>query len=203
VPSLREMQQPPSIVLASRSPRRLEILLNAGFRVETLSFETVEDVLEGESATAYVERIARAKLRAAQGLWTQTLPRWILTADTTVSDGDASRILGKPITKEQACSFLQSLSAQTHKVQTCFALGDGERAETLHVETVTTEVEFRALTSDEIHAYVETGEPFDKAGGYGIQGGAAHFVRALRGSYTNVVGLPAAELVLAYRKFAK
>jgi septum formation protein len=195
------------LVLASRSPRRSAILSDLGLNAQILPFDIVEDSEAGELASVYVARIARLKQEAAIAHWgalkrskpSADLPVWILTADTTVVQDE--RIFGKPAGDAEASEFLERFSGKTHFVQTCFALGNAETQTLVHLETVRTEVEFRVLTALEIARYIASGEPFDKAGGYGIQSGAAHFVRAIRGSYTNVVGLPAAEVIECLRKF--
>lgn len=160
-----------------------------------------ESLREGESPAAYLERVSAEKLvaaRAAAAVAGVTAFGAVLVADTTVTLDDA--ILDKPTTVDEAKDALVRLSHRTHRVATRFLLGaaDGD-ASVLHAETVVTEVTFRALDPDEIAAYAASREGFDKAGGYGIQGGAAGFVRRIDGSYTSVVGLPLAEVVAALR----
>jgi septum formation protein len=184
-----------SLYLASRSPRRRELLTQIGVRFQLLLFrsrpgsdpEVNEDVLEGESPRAYVERVALAKAEAGwRRLLQRGLPRApVLAADTTVAlDG---RIFGKPVDRTQACEMLATLSGREHEVLTAVALTYDDRTET---ELSVTAVQFRPLREDEIRQYVATGETDDKAGAYAIQGRAAQFVAALRGSYSGVVGLP-------------
>jgi septum formation protein len=186
------------VLLASASPRRRELLRSLGLECATLVTDIDETLLPDESALAYVERIARAKLERALATWNPSLPTLVLAADTTVNCD--AELLGKPVGPEQALQFLTRLSNRSHVVRTSFVLGlagpTAQRtgSDIVHQETVSTEVHFRALTETEMHRYIATGEPFDKAGGYGIQGAAAGFVRALHGSYTNVVGLPLAEV---------
>ncbi|HEV7820753.1 MAG TPA: Maf family protein [Burkholderiales bacterium] len=182
-----------SIYLASRSPRRHELLNQLGIAfVELLSQElhgadVDETPQAGESPRDYVQRVARAK---AQLGWRQvavrSLPaRPVLAADTTVVlDGE---ILGKPDNAEHAHNMLYRLRGRTHCVLTAVAAARDVRLETaVSVSTV----EFRHLDDAEIRAYVASGEPLDKAGAYAIQGRAAAFVRTLRGSYSSIMGLP-------------
>jgi septum formation protein len=183
------------IYLASRSPRRRELLAQIGVRYNLLLFrsrpeskeEVNEDPLAGEAPAAYVERVARAKAESGwRRMMQRNLPQApVLAADTTVALG--SRILGKPASREEAAEMLAALSGTRHEVLTAVALQQGEWLEsTLSVS----EVEFKKLTDEEIRQYVATGECDDKAGAYAIQGRAARFIIELRGSYTGVMGLP-------------
>jgi len=186
---------PTSIYLASRSPRRRELLKQLGVRFDPLllriSGPRGADVDEmqhpGESAADYVERTAREK--AAFGLrvlgMRSMLPRPVLSADTVVIlDGD---VLGKPADRAEAESFLRRLSGRTHEVRTSVALAiEGPVLQATSVSTVT----FRAVSAEEAQRYSATTEPYDKAGGYGIQGVAALFIERIEGSYTGVMGLP-------------
>ena len=191
------------IYLASRSPRRRELLKQIGVRFEPLLIRLAStrahDVDElqhpGEPADRYVERMAHEKAEhGVQVLSMRSLlPRPVLAADTAVIlDGE---VLGKPADKAQAGAFLRRLSGRTHEVRTAVALGlpggsaigPGPRVlRALSISTVT----FRPLEASEIDRYVATGDPFDKAGGYGIQSLAGVFVERLEGSYTGVMGLP-------------
>jgi nucleoside triphosphate pyrophosphatase len=184
-----------SLYLASRSPRRRELLTQIGVRFHLLMFrsradsvvEVSEEVLEGETPRAYVERVARAKVEAGwKRLLQRNLPRApVLAADTTVAlDG---RILGKPADRADAARMLAALSGREHEVLTAVALKYDERVE---VQISITAVRFRDLGEDEIRQYVATGEADDKAGAYAIQGRAAQFIADIRGSYSGVVGLP-------------
>ncbi|MCC5845052.1 MAG: septum formation inhibitor Maf [Verrucomicrobia bacterium] len=179
------------LMLASSSPRRQDLLRAAGFSFEVMSPDVDETLLPGESPGEAVKRLAEAKMRAVR----HTCPgAMILAADTVVVlEGG---ILGKPADAAEAGRMLRALSGRDHAVITGFALG-GDNF--VHVEAVSTRVRFRDLTDAEIDAYVASGEPMDKAGGYGIQSGAAHMVRSIEGSYTNVVGLPMAEVAEAVR----
>lgn len=184
-----------AILLASASPRRRELLASLGLSVVVQPTDVPEHLLDGEAPSTYVVRVARAKLSHALAHRPLGSPAYVLAADTIVeSEG---RVLGKPQDAHQALEFLTALSGRSHSVRTAFAIGHLDSI--VHTAMVTTEVTFRVLQSAEMDAYIASGEPFDKAGGYGIQSGAAGFVRAIHGSYTNVVGLPLAEVTEALR----
>jgi septum formation protein len=183
------------IYLASRSPRRRELLTQIGVRYHLLLFrerpdspiEINEEPLPGEAPDAYVERVALAKAEAGwKRMMQRNLPHSpVLAADTTVAlDG---RIFGKPATREEAAGLLAALSGRSHEVLTAIALQYGDRAERALSRS---EVRFKDLSQKEIADYVATGEADDKAGGYAIQGRAARFIAELRGSYSGVMGLP-------------
>ena len=178
---------PSALILASASPRRQKLLASAQIAFTVDAPEVDESLLPGETPQAAAERLAAAKAEEVLGRNPGAL---VLAADTLVALG--SEILGKPASPEEAEAMLARLSGRSHEVITGVALFGEDRQERFHVRT---EVEFRELHPEEIRAYVQSGEPLDKAGAYGIQGGAAGFVRAIRGSYTNVVGLPLAECV--------
>lgn len=187
-----------SIYLASRSPRRQELLRQVGIEFEELRLrsapgrhrDVVEETLDGEPALHYVERIARAK--ASTG-WRRMQerklpPRPVLGADTeVVQDGI---IFGKPADVDAARAMLAKLSGRTHEVVTAVAVRLDDVTE---VAVSVSQVTLRKLTSREIERYLQSGEPFDKAGGYAIQGRAAAFITRLEGSYSGVMGLPLAE----------
>jgi septum formation protein len=175
------------IYLASRSPRRAELLQQIGIVFDVLPSDIDESVVAGEAPSAYVTRLAREKaeacLNALQRDQAALLP--ILAADTTVSiDGI---ILGKPESDEEAYAMLARMSGRRHEVHTGIAVATGAGIE---VALSTTYVEMDALTDDAIHAYIATGEPRDKAGAYGIQGLAGTFIKHIEGSYSGVMGLP-------------
>jgi septum formation protein len=184
-----------SIYLASRSPRRRELLAQIDVRFHLLLFrdrpgeavDVDESTFGGETAEAYVERMARTKAETGWGRMVQrNLPRApVLSADTTVAlDG---KIFGKPADREDAAAMLASLSGRSHEVLTAVALkGD----DFLQSVVSRSDVKFKTLTPAEIAAYVESGECDDKAGAYAIQGRAARFIVELRGSYSGVMGLP-------------
>ena len=183
------------IYLASKSPRRRELLRQIGVNFELLLLrektprgpDVTEEVLANEPARDYVARVTREKAGFAARLMNERRlpPRPILAADTTVVVDGA--ILGKPANVKEATAMLRSLSGRSHDVLTSIALShDGE------VQQITqcSEVEFAALTDAEITAYCAGKEPYDKAGGYGIQGPAAAFISRIAGSYTGIMGLP-------------
>jgi septum formation protein len=178
----------PRLVLASASPRRRELLslLEVAFEVRAADLDETQQALE--QAPAYVERLAREKSRAVA----QAPELFVLAADTSVVvDGV---VLGKPEgDPELGAGMLERLSGRTHVVLTGVAVS---HRETTRSVVVSTEVEMRALTTEEIRWYVESGEGQDKAGGYAIQGRAGVFVTRVQGSPTNVIGLPLAETAL-------
>ena len=181
------------VYLASQSPRRRELLDQIGVRHELLLADPDEDVeaLEatrsGESAKAYVERVTRAKLRAAtRRLRVRGLaPAPILCADTTVVVG--SRILGKPDDAADAARMLALLSGRSHRVVSAVAVAARGRS---RLALSISRVRFATLTKDRIARYVAGGEPFGKAGAYAIQSGAAAWIERIEGSYTGIMGLP-------------
>jgi septum formation protein len=183
------------IYLASRSPRRRELLSQIGVRYHLLLFrsrpgedaEVDETPLAGEDPGVYVERMARAKAEAGwRRLLQRNLPHApVLAADTTVAlEG---RIFGKPASRAEAAEMLAALAGRTHEVLTAAALKHGDW---LEAAVSRSEVRLKALAEPEIQQYVATGECDDKAGAYAIQGRAARFVVELRGSYSGVMGLP-------------
>ncbi|HET7675271.1 MAG TPA: nucleoside triphosphate pyrophosphatase [Gammaproteobacteria bacterium] len=178
----------PTLYLASRSPRRRELLAQIGVTHRTIPVDLDETRLTGETPVDYVLRLARAKAAAGFAAAADN-NALILGADTTVAiDGD---VLGKPETKTAARTMLVRLSGGMHEVLSAVALTDGTRTETaLSVSRVI----FRDLTQAEIDAYVAVGEGCDKAGGYAIQGRGALFVARLEGSYSGVMGLPLCEV---------
>ncbi|MBI1356557.1 MAG: septum formation inhibitor Maf [Acidobacteria bacterium] len=172
------------LVLASASPRRREILQTAGIAFQVRPADVDESVEASETPEQYVERLAETKARAVWRAGEVTLG-----ADTTVVvDG---RILAKPEDAEEATAMLEMLSGRTHEVLTGYCLYDGSTARTGVERTL---VRFLPLSAAEIAAYVASGEPFDKAGGYGVQGLASKFIDRIEGCYFNVVGLPAARI---------
>lgn len=175
----------PSIILASASPRRAELLQQIGLTFTVCPADIDETPGAGETPEGYVERLAREKALAVSRSAPGCL---VLGSDTTVVlDG---RILGKPADAGAARVTLAQLSGATHQVMTAVAVARDDRCQS---RLVVTDVEFRALSTDEIDAYIATGEPMDKAGSYGIQGLGGIFVNNLRGSYSAVVGLPLQE----------
>ena len=194
------------VYLASRSPRRRELLKQIGIAFEILMMreeprrgvDVDEAPLAGEAPAAYVTRIAQAKAEVGWRLIARRRlsPYPVLSADTTVVfDGE---IIGKPNNEQHAQQLLQRLSGKTHHVLTAIAVARGA-----HVETAlsSSAVEFRELDAHEIRRYVASGEPLDKAGAYAIQGRAAVFVRAISGSYSGIMGLPLFETAELLRRF--
>ncbi|HQR05147.1 MAG: septum formation inhibitor Maf [Proteobacteria bacterium] len=196
----------PRIYLASRSPRRRELLTQIGVRFDLLLFrsdqridaEVDEAVLQDESPADYVARVARAK--AGHGLRLRQmrhLPvRPVLSADTTLEV--EGRIIGKPRDEADARAILMQLSGRSHRVLTAVAVTDEQRME---MALSVSEVRFRDLDEAEVRRYVATGEPMDKAGAYGIQGRAAMFVREIQGSHSGIVGLPLCETAELLKRF--
>ena len=175
----------PQLHLASRSPRRRELLSQIGVRFAVVSAQTDESRIPGELPEDYVLRVSRDKARAARATLPATEPLPVLGADTAVViDG---HILGKPRSREDFLETMRLLSGRTHRVLTAVALvaADGERSD-LSESRVT----FRTLHESELLRYWASGEPRDKAGGYAIQGLGALFVTGLMGSYSGVMGLP-------------
>ncbi|AIY40347.1 Septum formation protein Maf [Collimonas arenae] len=183
------------IYLASKSPRRRELLRQIGVVFELLLLrdqtprgpDVSEDVLPGELPQTYVARVTMEKARAAYQMmvWRSLPARPILAADTTVTiDG---RILGKPANKREAVEMLRLLSGRTHQVLTSVAVIHQEQSWQL---TQVSDVLFQSLSDAMIEAYCDTNEPYDKAGGYGIQGPAAIFIESIHGSHSGIMGLP-------------
>ena len=173
------------VYLASASPRRSELLRQIGVPFEVRPAEIAETQAVGEEPDAFVLRLAQQK---ADAVWRRVPAderRPVLGADTAVVLDE--RVLGKPADEAEADAMLAALSGRTHRVLTAVALRYGDAADTL---LSSSEVTFRATTAAERAAYCRSGEPLDKAGGYGIQGRAAMFVAHLAGSYSGVVGLP-------------
>jgi septum formation protein len=172
-----------AFVLASASPRRADLLAAAGFEFTIVPAEIDETPLVDESPDRYVLRIAREK---ADRVRPEVLPASIiLAADTVVVAG--GRLMGKPADEADAESMLRILSGATHEVHTAVVVQSGAR---MVDEISTTKVRFQSLTDEEIAWYLRSGEPFGKAGAYGIQGRAARFIDWIDGSWSNVVGLP-------------
>ncbi|HEX5420133.1 MAG TPA: Maf family protein [Gammaproteobacteria bacterium] len=184
------------VYLASASPRRRELLEQLGVPFEVRAAHVDEARLAGEEAGTYVLRVALAKAEAVCGmLHGEEAAGAVLAADTAVAiDGE---VLGKPGEEPEALAMLARLSGRTHRVYTGVALRIGlEAQQALSISDVT----FRATSEAERRAYCATGEPYDKAGGYGIQGRGAAFVEYLRGSYSTVMGLPLFETAELLRR---
>ena len=171
------------LILASGSPRRQEILREAGIDFEVHPPEICEDMKPGESPLEYALRLAREKAEKVAREFPQ---HFVVGADTIVVVDQES--LGKPLDQADAARMLRRLSGRRHEVTTAVSVvSPGKQAET---RSATTQVYFRELTEAEIRGYVDSGEPMDKAGAYAIQGGAAPWVVRLEGEHSNVVGLP-------------
>jgi septum formation protein len=184
------------LYLASASPRRRELLAQVRLLAALLPQDIDESLMVDESPETYVTRLAQSKAAAAlrDPRYKQDLP--VLAADTTVvCEG---QILGKPATLGEARAMLRLLSGRAHRVLTAVAIGVRARTEVI---LVTTSVHFRAIDDVEIDTYWNTGEPQDKAGGYGIQGLGAMFVRHIEGSYSGVMGLPLFETLQLLKTF--
>lgn len=184
------LQAEKSIILASKSPRRKDFLQRLGINFEVIPASIDETPYEGERPEAFVSRMARTKAAVVSRLHPDA---WVIGADTVVTF--AGDILGKPKNRDHAFSMLNRLSGHGHKVITGYTLACGGKSFELTRTSVTT-VYFHAFSETVINAYVQTGEPLDKAGGYGIQGVGSFLVKEISGSYSNVVGLPIGELVM-------
>jgi septum formation protein len=180
------------LILASASPRRAEVLRDAGFDFEIQPANVDESRLPAENAEAYVRRVSAAKANAvAQANLRDGTPAIVIAADTIVLAGQ--QILPKPRDAEDARRMLRLLSAATHEVLTgLFVIRAYDGISFAHVER--TRVEFTRLSDTDIDSYIQSREPFDKAGAYGIQGIGGRFVRRIEGCYFNVMGLPLSRL---------
>ncbi|MBI4754814.1 MAG: septum formation inhibitor Maf [Betaproteobacteria bacterium] len=196
----------PFIYLASRSPRRRELLHQIHVAFDVLPFrgglraedDVSEDKLAGEDPDHYVERVARAKARGgvARVRWRKLQPQLVLAADTVVDlDGE---ILGKPENPEHALEMLRQLCGHTHRVLTAVAVAQDDE---MDVAVSVSEVRMARLDDEGIRRYVASGEPLDKAGAYAIQGRAAMFVEEIRGSHSGIMGLPLFETARLLRRF--
>lgn len=187
------------IVLASKSPRRQELLKTAvpEFSVMVPEFDEGPVMAAGLCPEETVRRLSLGKALAARERFGAIPERVYISGDTVVVSPEGE-IMGKPRDRADAKRMLGILSGRTHRVITAVTLVGVDRERAF---TVTTEVDFYPLTEREIEAYLDTGEPFDKAGAYGIQGAGGLFVRGIRGDYFNVVGLPVAELWRALKTF--
>ncbi|PHV07877.1 septum formation inhibitor Maf [Janthinobacterium sp. BJB412] len=194
-----------TIYLASKSPRRRELLRQIGIDFELLLLrsdgprgaDVTEEVLPAEAPEVYVERVAREKAAFAWNLVQRRhlRPRTVLTADTTVTIDGA--ILGKPADRAEAVAMLEQLSGRTHQVLTAVAVHHAEFSGQI---TQVSNVRFGVLSAAAIAAYCATLEPYDKAGGYGIQGPAAAFIEHIEGSHSGIMGLPLYETAQLLRQ---
>jgi septum formation protein len=186
------METNQKLILASTSPRRAELLHSAGLIFEAVRPNADEQPHPGETPVEYAVRTAREKAESLRA----TVGTVVLGADTVVAI--EGRILGKPVDAAEAQAMLRLLSGNLHEVITGVCLCTPGKIVSFHVETT---VQFRPLSEDEIVAYIATGDPFDKAGAYAIQGGAAGMVQRIDGSYSNVVGLPLCEVIQTLKEF--
>jgi len=178
------------LILASRSPRRYELLKQMGLDFEVIPSRVEEEnLVQNEPPRDHVLRLSDAK---ALDVGRQYPNDWVIGADTIVTIN--GMILGKPKTGEEALDMLGRLSGQEHHVLSSIAVRHLSK-EKAQREAVQTAVKMRTLSQDEMRWYIGTGEPFDKAGAYGIQGIGSFMIESIRGSYTNVVGLPLCELI--------
>jgi nucleoside triphosphate pyrophosphatase len=176
-------QNQPTLILASSSPRRQELLRQAGILFQVHAAHINEDQIADEKPREYAIRLAREKAQAVAGHYPQS---YVLGADTiVVVDGE---VLGKPTDHADAARMLRRLSGRSHEVTTAVSLIVPDAR--IDTRACTTKVYFRELTEDEIQQYVASGEPMDKAGAYAIQGGAARWTDRIEGEWSNVVGLP-------------
>ncbi len=181
-------------ILASASPRRQELLRSVGFKFKTIPAHVNEDYINGESPREHVKRLARDKARAIARKYPGS---WVLGADTiVVIDG---LILGKPKNKTQARQMLERLSGREHKVFTGFTLSHAA-SRSIKTKVIQSAVQFKHICAGEMEWYTACDEPYDKAGGYAVQGKGAYFIQSIRGSYTNVIGLPLCEVLEELKK---
>jgi septum formation protein len=174
------------LILASQSPRRMALLRTCGIDYVAFPADIVERPISGEQPKDTAVRLAREKAEAVCRAWAKE-PRWILAADTVVAvDGE---LLGKPTSADQAAQFLLQLRGRTHQVITGLCLVHSEKVAP-SLDAVTTQVTMRAYAVQEMRAYIASGDPYDKAGGYAIQHPVFRPVQSMEGCFTNVVGLP-------------
>jgi len=182
-----------TIILASASPRRRELLRQIGLEFSAVPSDVPEEILPGEIPEEHVVRLSLAKAAEVAGR-REIEGRWVIGSDTIVLCDE--QILGKPADGGEAANMLRRLSGREHRVLSGYAVID-RRTDRRLTEAVSTRVWFRELTDEEIARYIASGEPADKAGAYAIQGLGVCFVAGIEGSYTNVVGLPLCRLTLA------
>lgn len=182
-------------ILASASPRREELLRSVGLKFQIIPGHVNEDQLHGESPHAHVKRLSHDKAMVIANKYPQAL---VLGADTIVVIDNL--ILGKPKNKKQAREMLERLSGRKHTVFTGFTIVCAE-AGISKTKIVQSAVQFKKISPEETDWYVNCDEPYDKAGGYAVQGKGAYFIKTIRGSYTNVIGLPLCEVLEEFKKF--
>ena len=179
----------PRLILASKSPRRRYLLEKVGLKFSIIPSELDESSMILSPPESYVKSLAVAKAGHISDRYPDS---WIIGADTVVFIDNT--ILGKPASRDEARAMLKRLSAKTHQVHTGYCICH-KATEHLFSECVTTDVSFKNLSQKEIDWYIDSGEPFDKAGAYAIQGIGTFLVKRINGSYTNVVGLPVCEVL--------
>lgn len=177
------------LILASQSPRRQALLKQAGLSFQVIPSYIDESGFDFEDPVTFVQKLAFAK---AKHIARKHPDKWIIGADTIVSINET--ILGKPTSKDSARAMLKHLSGNMHCVYTGYAICHHHRSHN-HVNYVKTDVYFKRLVDDEIEWYIDTSEPYDKAGAYAIQGLGSSLIKKINGSYTNVVGLPVCEVI--------
>ena len=186
---MQKLKIGPKLILASQSPRRRNLLEQAGIDFSVIPSSFDENSVKLSSPDVYVRQLAECKARDISG---QNPDSWVIGADTIVLIDDT--ILGKPGSWAEARTMLKSLSGKTHRVLTGYCICS-HRTGRLFSDAVKTDVRFKKLTKGEIDWYINSGEPFDKAGAYAIQGIGSFLVKRINGSYTNVVGLPVCEVL--------
>jgi septum formation protein len=182
------------LILASASPRRQELLRSVGLKFKTIPAHVNENYLAGESPRQHVKRLSIDK---AMVIAKKHPEACVLGADTIVVIDDL--ILGKPKNETQALKMLQKLSGREHKVFTGFSIAL-VAAEVCQTKVIQSAVRFKTISPKEMEWYVACDEPYDKAGGYAVQGRGAYFIQSIRGSYTNVIGLPLCEVLETLKK---
>ncbi|PID78356.1 MAG: septum formation protein Maf [Deltaproteobacteria bacterium] len=187
------MQHKP-LILASRSPRRIELLRSAGLNPFVVESGFKENQIKDEQPCDYAKMLSYFKALNVSEIKPDY---WVLGADTIVVKNN--RVLVKPESKDEALDMISALSGTYHEVITGFSLISPEKKE-IYTQYVSTKVNFRRLSLKEINWYINTNEPYDKAGGYGIQGKAASFAESVEGSYTNIVGLPLSQVINLLQK---
>jgi septum formation protein len=178
-----------SFILASVSPRRQELLRSVGMKFKIIPAHVNEEYLDGESPRQHVLRLSRNK---AMAIAQKNPDAWVLGADTIVVIDDL--ILGKPKNKKQAREMLERLSDREHNVFTGFTLAH-VATKVYKTKVIQSAVRFKKISPEEMEWYVSCDEPYDKAGGYAVQGKGSSFIKSIRGSYTNVIGLPLCEVL--------
>jgi septum formation protein len=187
------MIMPSNLILASASPRRIELLKAMGLDFKILPSGVEEEFLEGETPQNHVLRLSEKKAKAIMKIHPDA---WIIGADTIVVIHD--EILGKPKTPNQAREMLGKLSGKSHRVFTGFTITRG-KYNLLVKDVIESLVSFKVISDNEMDWYVNSEEPYDKAGGYAVQGMGAFLIKEIHGSYTNVIGLPLCEVITALK----